>query len=299
MNCVRIMVLAGGILSATSATALAGPLYPFNGAADNEIDAYDYHYAITGGKFPTGPQPNGTRSSGGTMAFITDDPIWGYSTQVWHRDTWFAETAGQAMTFLNDGSLVYDNNGIEDGSHGDFYNAQAQGTTNANTPGLYQNYAMANNYDWIYASYFKLERETTIDQIIGYFNGDGYYNSGDPNASELQYRFNIWSTQGDCTEADIGCLPVNTGSFNGNVFSSQLAGATTAVSYTNVNRVFDNGTTDPIWRVVFTLQTPLVLSAGEYYGGHDRVINSAPEPASTVLLMLGGAGLAIRRARRR
>ncbi len=278
------------------AAAVAGPIFPFNGGADNQADIYDYHYAITGGKFPTGNQPNGTRASGGNMAFITDDPTtWGYAGQIWHRDTWFPETAGQAMTFLNDGNIVYDNNGIEDGTYGDFYNAQAQGTANASTPGLYQNYAEANNWDWMYASYFKITEVTVIDQIIGYFNYDGYYNTiTDPNNPELSYRFNIWSVTGNCTEPNVGCLPVNTGSFNGDVFSTIVWGGDNPTSYTGVNRVFQDGSTDPIGRVVFNLRTPLVLQPGEYYGGHDRVIQgkSVPEPASLLLFgvaLIGGA----------
>lgn len=297
MRRVKIACCAAAAVLFGCNSAFAGPISPFNGAADNEVDAYDYHYAVTGGQFPTGNQPNGTRASGGTMAFITDDPFWGYTTGVWQRDTWFEQTAGQAMTFLSGGTTVYDNNGIEDGTYGDFYDAQAQGLTNAATPGLYQNYAMSNNYDFMYASYFRIEQTTTVDQIVGYFNGDGFYNTGDPNSPLFNYRFNIWSTVGNCTEANVGCLPVNTGTFNGDIFSIQIAGVGTT-SYTGVNRVFSDGRTDPIWRVTFNLATPLVLQAGEYYAGHDRVIAAAPEPASMALFGLGFAALAAARRRR-
>lgn len=300
----RLAALVVGLVTFCAAPAFAGPLYPFNDGPDNMNDSYDFHYAITGGKFPTGNQPNGTRASGGTMAFITDDPGWGYDVNVWHRDSWFEQTSGQAMTFKNNGAIVYDNNGIEDHSYGDFYDAQAQGRTqNVGTPGLHQNYAMANNYDWIYASYFLIEAPLEIDQIIGYFNGDGYYNTLDPTADYFNFRFNIWSTEGDCDQPNVGCLPVNTGGFNGDVFNSDLHGSSYSVSYTGADRVFVGGATDPIWRVVFTLDQPFTLQPGEYYGGHDVVIvdppSDVPEPVSLVLLGLGllGAGFVRRRSR--
>lgn len=50
---------------------------PFNGVADNEVDALGYYYIITGGKFPTGPIPNGDNASGGTFRYLLDDPGWG------------------------------------------------------------------------------------------------------------------------------------------------------------------------------------------------------------------------------
>ena len=79
------------------ATALASS-YTFDGAPDNEIDRY--FYAISGGIFPTGTDPNGTRASGGTFARIWDDPAQGAGIDTWTRDGWFEESAGMAVTPL-------------------------------------------------------------------------------------------------------------------------------------------------------------------------------------------------------
>jgi hypothetical protein len=32
---------------------------------------------------------------------------------------------------------------------------------------------MANNFDWVYAGYFKLTEPTTFDTLIGYFGANG------------------------------------------------------------------------------------------------------------------------------
>jgi hypothetical protein len=281
--------LLGGVAALSSFVPVAHA-DTFNGAGDNQRDDLGYYYAITGGKFPTGNTPNGDNGSGGTFRYLTDETYWGPSLGTWHKDDWFAQNAGLAVTLKNGVTTVYDNNGIEDGTYGNYYNAQASGTANANTPGLYRAYSMSNNWDWIYAGYLKLEQATTITEIIAYFDE----NSGfDRNNPAIAYDMNIFSdTTGD--------LPANTGGFRGDVFSSKITPGTFSTSTTGVNRVFADGTTDPIFRLTYTLDAPITLQAGEYWFSHDAEIAPVPLPSAAVtsLGLLAGFGLLARRTKR-
>lgn len=252
--------------------------FVFNGAAEHQNDNVGYYYAITGGLFPTGTSPNGDNASGGTFRRIYDDPAWGGSVDTWLKDDWFPENAGLALTLYQGGVNIYDNNGIDNGSYGDFYDATAQGVNSADAPGLYRAYSMSNNYDHVYATYFKLEAETTFDTIVGFFDA----NAGlDPFSEFLQYNMNIWSS----TVVGADLLPTNTGSFIGDVFSTHTSGGTITVTDSNVDRVYganDGSVTDDIFRVEFKLDAPITLAAGEYFFSHDAAI--VPEPSSYVLL---------------
>lgn len=144
---------------------------------------------------------------------------------------------------------------------------------------------MSNNYDHVYATYFKLATETTFDKIVGFFDP----NSGlDPFSQYLQFNMNIWSS----TSASGDLLPTNTGSFIGDVFSSHTTGGTTTVSDSGVDRVFGvdfGSTTDDIFRLEYKLDAPITLAAGEYFFSHDAAI--VPEPSSFVLLGIGSLAL--------
>lgn len=268
----QIAVLALAVVGLTTVPTFAAVV--FNGGPENEIDALGYYYVITGGKFPTGTTPNGDNASGGTFRYITDDPAWGYPIDVWHKDDWFAENASVAVTLKNGATTVYDNNGIEDGTYGTYYDATGL-SKSASKPGLYRGYSMSNNYDWIYAGYLKLTSETTITQLIGYFDE----NSGfDRNSPLVQYRMNIWSNIVD------DLLPTNTGSFRGDIFSSDTTAGVFATSDSGVDRIFGDDYSnvhDDIFRLTYTLATPLVLPAGEYWFSHDATVT--PEPASVVV----------------
>ncbi len=254
----------------------------FDGVSDNAIDSLGYYYAMTGGKFPTGTTPNGDNASGGTFRFVTDDPVaWGRpiaQSGVWQKDGWFPQNAGLAVTLMNGASIVYDNNGIEDNSYGNYYNATGLAYS-GDKPGLYRGYSMSNNWDWIYAGYFKIESETTVTELIGYFDENAGF---DRNSPYIRYRMNIWSNvQGDL-------LPVDTGGFDGDVFSSDTSSGTFATSDTGVDRIFgdDYGNMhDDIFRLSFVPDQQLVLQPGEYWFSHDAAI--VPEPL-TMLGIFGG-----------
>ncbi len=175
-----ILLCVAGLAFATGAAAA-----PFNGAGDNQLDDLGYYYIITGGKFPTGNTPNGDNASGGTFRYLPDDPAWGYTIDIWHKDDWFPQNASFALTLMNEGAIVYDNNGIEDGTYGDYYDATAQGLEESvSCPGLYRGYSMSNNWDWIYAGYFLIEEATTFDTMIGYFDPT---NGFDPDAPVFRF----------------------------------------------------------------------------------------------------------------
>ncbi len=286
----RMYVVGLVLLALCASGALASTT--FDGEGDWQLSTYGYYYAITGGKFPTGTTPNGDNASGGTFRFVTDDPAWGYAIDTWIKDDWFPQNASLALTLKNGDSIVYDNNGIEDGSYGNYYNATDQGVASTKCPGLYRGYSMSNNFDWIYAGYFKLEEATTFTSMLGYFDAVPDF---DPTSPCVSYGFNIWSN----VEGNL--LPVNTGSFSGDVLNSDRLGGTFTTSDSGVDRVFgtDYGSkTDDILRLTYTLDAPVTLGPGTYWFSHDARL--APEPASLVLIgVAAGAGAAFRRRRKR
>lgn len=130
---------------------------------------------------------------------------------------------------------------------------------------------MSNNFDWIYAGYFKLEQPTTINRIIGYFDPNG--NGSDtypfnPDSPAIRYRMNIWSN------ATGDLLPINTGGFSGDVFSSNNVPGNFSWGYTGVDRVYPNapGFPEGIYRLAYSLNTPITLQPGIYWFSHDASI---------------------------
>ncbi|HMO35943.1 MAG TPA: hypothetical protein PKA06_07870 [Gemmatales bacterium] len=71
-----------------------------------------------GGLFPNGQTRDASGPGAqGTIAFITDDPIWGFPLNTWQSDTWFNVTSSLALTLRDSANVVvFDNNGIETGS---------------------------------------------------------------------------------------------------------------------------------------------------------------------------------------
>jgi len=283
------------LIAAVAFYLIASPSFADNPpvGADNQRDDLGYYYMITGGKFPTGSAPNGDNASGGTFRFLVDDPSWGgYTQNTWNKDDWFPENASFAVTLMNGSSIVYDNNGIEDSTYGNYYDATGIAES-ASKPGLYRGYAMSNNYDWIYAGYFKLESQITIDKIIGYYDE----NSGfDSDSTEIAFDMNIWSAFQDNPEGNPDSWMPSVNSFTGDVFSAKSTPGSFTWSDTGVDRVFGDNAgnlTDDIHRLVYTLDTPIVLEAGVYFFSHDAEI--VPEPTSFAMLGLGGLALMRRR----
>ncbi len=283
--CIFVMLLATMFCGLTIAA-------PFDQQADNQRDDLGYYYVITGGKFPNGQTVNGLKTSGGSMNYILDAPDWGsYTLDVWHKDGWFEETAGVALTMKNGGSIVFDN---FNNDAGNFYTCPPGGQASEDTPGLYRGYSMSNNFDWIYAGYFKLNEETTIDQITGYFDETSGFDADNPL---IEYRMNIWSN----LDVDMGTYTQKTpaiASFTGDVFSTDTTAGTFSWGDTGVDRVFGDdyeNATDDILYLTFTLDTPLVLQPGEYWFSHDAVIVPVPAAVLLGILGLGVAGIKLRK----
>jgi len=290
----RKLLWAGVVLLSVLLPVSMAVAYPvFDGAGDNGIDAVGYYYAVSGGKFPTGPTPNGDNASGGTFRYLTDDPAWGYPIDVWQKDDWYPNNASIALTLKNGATIVYDNNGLENGSVPTNYYDYTAGFPVPGA-GAVTAYSMANNYDFIYAGYLQLTAATEITEITGYFvysgnPADPLTGPFDPNNPIFQFHSNIWSN----VEGDL--LPANTGSFVGDAFSSDSTPGAFAWSDTGYNRTGSTSVQD-IYRLTYTLDAPLTLAAGTYWFGDNATV---PEPATAVLLGLGLTGLAVAGRKRR
>ena len=245
----------------------AQAFFQFNGQGDNQTDVLGYYYIITGGNSPRGISPMAITAWGAHFRFLIDDPAWGHTLDTWQKDDWFPDNAGFALTLKNSGAIVYDNNGIEDGTYGDYYDASGSHGTH----GLYRGYSMSNNFDWIYAGYFNLEQTTTFDQIIGYFDPNG--NSSDtfpfkPNSPAIHFRMNIWSN------VTGSLMPANTGNFTGDILSTDNVQGSFSWGDTGVDRVYPDvaGFPEAIYRLVFTPKSPITLQPGIYWFSHDAAI---------------------------
>ena len=186
----------------------------------------------------------------------------------------FEPIRGIAMTLQSNGATVFANQRIEAGD-GAFSN-NANGVADGNAPGLLTVFSMSNLYNFVGGGFFRLSQPVTFDTIMGYFDGNGDRDLPlDPSSPYIQYRMNIWSNVAASN------TPVENGTFRGNVWSSDLSTGTWAWSNTGVSRVFRDTPTlsgdltrrdDPIFRMVYTLNTPFTLPAGDYWFSHDAVV---------------------------
>jgi uncharacterized protein (TIGR03437 family) len=241
-----------------------------------------FYYSVLGGKPVAGQTLNGVSGSTSDLAFRQSDTIsWGSTGyNAWTNNTGlssiYSGVPGIAITLLNGTTPVYDNNGIEDGTYGQFYN-NTGGPANSEKPGLSDLYSMSNYFPLTFAGYFKLSQATTITKLIGYFDPNGSVTLPfDPGNPFVKYRMNIWSSVS-------GNLPMDTGNFVGNVFSSDTTAGTFSYSTTGVQLISNSVKDTPkdVYRLAYTLNAPITLPAGEYWLSHDASVRTTPGATST------------------
>jgi hypothetical protein len=255
------------------------------------------YWVISAGKFPNGQTLRGLKGSGSALAHVHNDPETftneGYRAWTKNVDRGqfgacdFGPVSGLALTLKNGATVVYDNNGIETGTAGNFYDNKGGGPDQMKAS-LWTYASMTKNVESEFAGYFKLTQRTTFDQIIGYFDGNGntelWFDAA--NVYNL-FRMNIWSNAS-------GNLPAAANGFTGDVFSSDRTAGTFSYSQTDVPRVYQDGKVDATFRLVYTLARPMTLEAGEYWFGHDLSITPEAEAAMPRLSQKGeGKAMAI------
>ena len=265
---VEIAVGAGGIQSQAN---ISVPVEP-NG----------FYWTIPAGKFPNGQTKTAQSGPWTAIMFYHEAPdLWGENGyKQWTPNTLangadFANLSGLAFTLMNGNVIVYDNNGIEDGTHGGFYNNEGGAIPDEGKASLTQWFSMSGNYRGIFATHFRAPESITFDTLIAYFDGNGLPELRfDPFNIYNTYRMNIWSTD------LLGRPAVN--SFTGNIFSTDDAAGQFSISQTDVDRVFQDGARDPIYRLVFKLDRPMTLPAGEYWFSSDLHVPDSPRaPAAS------------------
>jgi len=241
-----------------------------------------FYYSVLGGKSVDGQTLDGISGSTSALAFQQSDQVtWGsVGYNAWTDNTGlgsqYSAVPGLALTLYNGSTSVYDNNGIDTGGMGTFYN-NTGGGADSQKPGLTDLYSMSNYFPLVFAGYFNLPTATTITQLVGYFDALGDvslpFNPANPY---VKYRMNIWSNTSSV-------LPTETNNYTGNIFSSDTTAGTFSYSQTGVNMVSSNTANlpKPIYRISYVLAAPLTLPAGAYWFSHDASVRATPAATST------------------
>jgi uncharacterized protein (TIGR03437 family) len=242
-----------------------------------------FYYSLLGGKPVSGQTLNAVSGSNSSLAFQQSDAVtWGLNGfNAWTDNTGlgsiYSSATGEALTLFNGSSIVYDNNGLENGTSGTFYD-NTGGPANSQKPGLADLYSMSNYFPLIFAGSFQLSQPTTVTQLVGYFDALGNTTLPfDPSNAYVKYRMNIFSTAP-------GNLPTeNASPFVGDVFTSDTAAGTFAYTDTGVKMISSVPTDDPkvIYRLSYTLNTPITLQPGQYWFSHDASVRANAATTST------------------
>jgi uncharacterized protein (TIGR03437 family) len=261
--------------------------------------ANGFYWVLTGGKFVNNQSMNGLPGNNSALAFRHNNPtaFGPNGNNGWTKTTGlgpsFAATAGVALTLKSGGNTVFDNNGIEAGGASGYYSTAPGNAVLFSMSALTSPTSPSNNVKGIYAGYFRLATATTIDQMIGYFEGPlNVSPSFDPGNIYNTFHMNIFSNvpAGGFT---FSSTPRDTGGYVGDVFSSDSTAGTFSFAPTGTERIPSDGSRVPTYRLLYTLKAPLTLPAGEYWFSHDvstplssgdMVTNSRPEhPAAESL----------------
>ncbi len=297
-----VLVLALILLFSAVALADVYDSYTFhwNGHPDNTEDFYGYYYTLAAGALGNDlpPSPSypvvqvGDDLSGGT---------YGYHQWVSAGTTGVDYVAGLALSMYDTvGSRVYDNNGLDTPGQQAVIDFYASGP-----PSQVISYSMANNWDWVTAGYFHLEESLEIKKIVGYFDEWGIYQYGSyfypdfqQDSPYIRYRMNIYdSALRQIPSGDTTRLWPAVDSFYGDVFTTDTTAGSFAWSDTGYDRVDAGSISHNIYRIVFTLDSPITLEAGDYFYEHDAYV--IPEPTTLILVGLGLSGLGLLKRRRR
>ena len=244
-----------------------------------------FFYTLLGGKFVN--QVRNAKSGAGTTVVYrtTDAATWGANgLNAWTTTTplsgaQYTSAAGVALTLMSGASVAYDNNGIESGLNGGFYNNLGGGSDSLKA-GLTDLYSNSNYFPLVFAGYFKLAASTTVTQLIGYFDvgASDVINALplDPANPYLKYRMNIWSNAAAGT-------PKETGNFVGDVFTTDTAAGTFEYSATGSPMISASigNAARYIYRLTFTPSSAVTLPAGDYWFAPSMAIRTTPAANST------------------
>jgi len=240
------------------------------------------YFVLSGGKITNGQTYNGVSGANSSIA-VRHNNAQAFGPNGlggWSKTTGLAASssgiASIALTMKSGGNIVFDNNGLETGAVGNYYSTLPGFNVFFAMSALNSPTAPANALQGVYAGYFKLSATTTVDQLIGYFEGALNVNPPfDPANIYNKFRMNIFS--------NVSGSPRNTGNYVGDVFTSDTTAGTFSYSATGIDRVGTDGTKVPAWRLVYTLKTPISLPAGEYWFTHDVATPSGSGTATSAV----------------